>query len=226
VSRLILLAFASLLAACVSSPPPTEAPWYEPEIRAFEAADRENPVRPGQVLFVGSSSVRMWGTLAEDMAPAPVLNRGFGGSKTPDVLAVTDRVVLPCRPGVIVYYCGDNDLADPGSAPERAAEGFIAFARRVRARLPGTPILYLSIKPSPARWARWPAMREANALVAAYAEAMPGVEFVDVATCLLGADGTPNPAYYAEDALHLSEAGYAQWTRVLRPRVLEATGGG
>ncbi len=222
--RLILLAFACLLAACSSRPVATEAPepWYEREIREFETADRERPPAPGSVVFVGSSSIRMWTTLERDMAPAPVLNRGFGGSTTPEVLAVMDRIVLPCRPAAIVYYCGDNDLADPGASPESAARGFVEFAERVHARSPGTPVLYLAIKPSPARWARWPAMREANAMVAAYAEATAGVEFVDVATCLLGADGEPNPACYAEDALHLSEAGYAAWTRVVRPGVMAA----
>ncbi|MFG0259146.1 MAG: hypothetical protein ACF8LK_02245, partial [Phycisphaerales bacterium JB041] len=84
--------------------------WYEREIWAFEAADRADPPEPGRVLFIGSSSFRLWKTLEADMVPVPVLNRGFGGSKTGEVLAVFDRIVVPYAPSVIVYYCGDNDL--------------------------------------------------------------------------------------------------------------------
>jgi len=96
--------------ATASPAAPAATPWYEPEIAAFEAADKASPPPPGQVLFIGSSSIRMWTTLATDMSPVPVLNRGFGGSKTGEVLAVFERIVLPCSPRVIVYYCGDNDL--------------------------------------------------------------------------------------------------------------------
>jgi lysophospholipase L1-like esterase len=179
---------------------------------------------PGGVLFVGSSSVRMWGTLAADMAPARVLNRGFGGSKTPEVLAEMDRVVFPYRPAVIVYYCGDNDLGTDNTDSWAAANGFVEFAERVRARQPGTTILYMSIKPSVARWNNWPAMQRANLIVEAYCDSTEGVEFVDLGSCLLGAGGTPEPALFEADGLHLNAAGYRLWTERLRPRVMEAAG--
>ncbi|MEZ6318479.1 MAG: GDSL-type esterase/lipase family protein, partial [Phycisphaerales bacterium] len=195
---------------------------YEPEIAGFEAADAASPPAPGQVLFIGSSSIRMWKTLADDMAPAAVLNRGFGGSKTPEVLAVMDRIVYPYDPAAIVYYCGDNDLGDSNTDSAAAADGFITFAERVHERWPGVPILYLSIKPSLARWSNWAAMDRANALVAGYAADTEGVEFVDVGSCLLGPSGAPQPTLYVEDGLHLSPEGYARWTVIVRPRVLAA----
>lgn len=219
-------------AACHSSPPASKAqppaarmtdtaataaePWYESEIRAFEAADHDHPPAPGQILFTGSSSVRMWTTLARDMAPWPVLNRGFGGSKTGEVLDVIDRIVLPYQPSMIVYYCGDNDLGDTNTDSAAAAQGFITFCERVHAKQPSTQILYLSIKPSLARWMNWEAMRRANKLVADYANKTPNVSFVDVASCLLSPDGTPNHTFFASDGLHLNEAGYARWTAIVR----------
>lgn len=198
------------------------APWYEDEIRAFEAADAALPPAPGGVLFIGSSSIRMWDTLAEDMAPAPVINRGFGGSKTGEVLAVFDRIVTPYEPGVIVYYCGDNDLGTDNTDARAAAQGFITFDARARALWPEVEVVYIPIKASLARWSNWDAMRRANDTVAAYCERTPGATFADTVTPTLGPDGRPDPAMFLDDGLHLAPAGYEAWTGVLRPVVLDA----
>ncbi|MBK7405520.1 MAG: hypothetical protein IPJ41_13035 [Phycisphaerales bacterium] len=196
--------------------------WYEPEIRAFEAADRANPPGVHKVLFIGSSSIRMWKTLAEDMAPMPVLNRGFGGSKTQEVLAVFDRIVLPYRPSVIVYYCGDNDLGTDNHDSQSAADGFIAFDRLARAMSPEVQVFYIPIKASVARWGNWEAMRRANEIVRAYCEATPGATYLDTVTPTLGAEGKPDPTIFLGDGLHLNAKGYEIWTRVVRGPVLKA----
>lgn len=203
-------------------------PWYEDEILAFERADRADPPRKGVVVFTGSSSVRMWKTLSEDMDPVPVINRGFGGSKTPEVLAEADRIVFPYEPRVIVYYCGDNDLGTWSTDAEAAARGFTRFADRVHRRLPGTKILYMSIKPSLARWSNWDAMERANAIVESYCDRHAFAEYLDLATPLLGVDGTPDGSLFLDDGLHLNAEGYERWTAIVRPRVLaawNATGG-
>lgn len=198
------------------------APWYEAEIRAFEASDRESPPASGLALFTGSSSIRMWETLAADFAPVPVLNRGFGGSKTSEVLAVFDRIVLPYEPRLIVYYCGDNDLGTESHDAEGAAEGFLAFDRRCRAAWPEIPVFYIAIKPSLARWSNWESMARANEIVRAYCERTPGATYLDIATPMLGADGKPDPTLFKSDGLHLNAKGYEVWTRVARGPVVEA----
>ncbi len=197
-------------------------PWYEAEIEAFRSADQADPPPPGRVLFIGSSSVRMWTSLAHDMAPAPVLNRGFGGSKTAEVLEVFDRIVLPYEPSVIVYYCGDNDLGIDNHDWESAANGFIAFDRLARSIWPKVRVFNLPIKPSPARWGNWESMRKANDMVREYCEATPGATYLDTVTPMLGPDGTPDPSLFLQDGLHLNAAGYALWTRVVRGPVVEA----
>ncbi|MCA9273796.1 MAG: hypothetical protein KDA31_12220 [Phycisphaerales bacterium] len=217
------------LMGCASRPPapdlPTVTPalgeWHEGEIEAYERADAQAMPDKGQVLFIGSSSVRMWKTLAEDMAPAPVINRGFGGSKTPEVLAVVDRIVFPYEPSVIVYYCGDNDLGTDNTDAESAVAGFIQFAELVHERLPKTKILYMSIKPSVARWSNWEAMTRANVLVARYCGRHEHAYYMDLATPLLK-NGEPDPSLFKEDGLHLNAVGYARWTKVVQPLVLEA----
>ncbi len=202
--------------------PATPVAWYEEEIRAFEAADRASPPEPGQVLFIGSSSIRMWETLERDMSPVPVLRRGFGGSKTGEVLAVFDRIVTPYDPSVIVYYCGDNDLGNDNTDAQAAADGFIAFERRARAQWPKVTVMYIAIKPSLARWDNWPAMQRANQIVRDYCNATQRAEFLDIVSPGLTAAGTPDPAMFLDDGLHLNSTGYERWNEVIRPKVLEA----
>lgn len=223
-----VLAVATLLiASCQgaqhTSAPPTvapaqPAPWYEAEIQAFEDRDSVMPPASGQVLFVGSSSIRMWKSLADDMRPMPVLNRGFGGSKTPEVLAVFDRIVLPYRPSIIVYYCGDNDLGADNTDSQAAADGFIAFAERVHQQWARVSVFYIAIKPSLARWNNWDAMHRANDIVRQYADEHDYVTFLDIATPVLTAGG-PRTDIFLGDGLHLNETGYQIWTGVIRPPV-------
>ncbi|MBS0188055.1 MAG: hypothetical protein JSS51_08295 [Planctomycetes bacterium] len=207
-----------------STPARNPAPpaWYEPEIRAFESADKVHAPASGSVLFIGSSSIRMWKTLEADMSPVPVLNRGFGGSQTRDVNAVFDRIVLPYKPSIIVYYCGDNDLGTDNTDSRAAADGFIAFAERAHRTLPRVRIFYVAIKPSLARWKNWPAMEAANAIVRAYCEKTPDTAYLDVATPMLTEQKTPDPTLFLGDGLHMNAKGYAIWTAVVRPPVEQA----
>ncbi len=219
----ILALLVTLLCSCRShqTAAPPQPAWYETEIQAFEQADAANPPAPGQVLATGSSSIRMWTTLAEDLAPAPVINRGFGGSKTGEVLAVFDRVVTPYNPSVILYYCGDNDLGTDNTDAQAAADGFIDFDRRARALWPDVDVFYIAIKPSMARWSNWAAMATANAMVKTYCEATPGAHYLDIATPMLTPRG-PDPMLFLADGLHLNDKGYEVWTSVIRGPVVEA----
>ena len=214
--RLKLL-LAALLAASSWA---IDARWYEADIAAFEAADAKAPPPKGGVVFIGSSSIRMWATLADDMKPRGVvaLNRGFGGSHVSHCAAVVDRVVTPYDPSAVVLYAGDNDLAD-GVSPEQILSDVEAFVRNAHAKKPGLPVLFVSIKPSPARWALVEQMRKANALVRAYASRAPGVDFVDVFTPMLGTNGKPRRDLYQDDGLHMTPAGYALWTSIIGSRL-------
>jgi len=145
-----------------------------------------------------------------------VINRGFGGSHLADVTHYADRIVRPYAARVIVLYAGDNDIA-AGLAPEQVRDDFRTFVRRIRGHGSRSPIVFLSIKPSRARWEHWPAMQRANALIARDCSGGDNLHFVDVGRVLLGSDGQPRDELYAGDRLHLSEAGYAAWTAELTP---------
>lgn len=220
--------FALLLCCCVTlfsgaepvAPPPTTAPPPDPtrfsdEISRFIEWDRRNAFPKDAILFVGSSSIRMWAT-RESFPDWPVINRGFGGAHTSDVNHYFNNVVKPYNAKVVLLYAGDNDIASNRS-PEQVRDAFLAFVGRVREAQPNVPILYLSIKPSASRWQYWPRMKEANNLIRETCEKQPHLTYVDVGTPMLGPDGRPRPEYYLPDRLHLSEAGYAVWIRILTP---------
>lgn len=142
------------------------ATWEE-EIRAFEAEDQSAPPAAGAIVFTGSSSIRMWTTLAQDMAPRPVLNRGFGGSQAHQVLHFAPRIVLPYHPGTVVLYTGENDLEGrTGKTPEQVLAEVAAFAGLLAQALPHPRLVLLSVKPSPARRRRWRLARSAMAATA------------------------------------------------------------
>ena len=200
--------------------------WLEPpetwegEIRAFEEEDRRSPPPAGGIVFTGSSSIRMWTTLAADMAPLAVLNRGFGGSQAHQALFFAPRIVLPYRPRGVVLYAGENDLEGrTGKTPEHVLAEVAAFADLLSREVPRARLYLLSVKPSPARRRRWPLMRRLNALLAAFAREDPRRAWVDIATPSFDSRGRRRRELYLEDGLHLSPAGYVLWTTVLRPRL-------
>lgn len=190
---------------------------FQGEFRRFENWDRQNSAPRDAVLFVGSSSIRLWPT-ADDFPELAVINRGFGGSQIDEVNAVADRIVLKYKPRKIVFYAGDNDIAG-GKSPEEVRDDFAEFAARIHEALPETKLLYLPIKPSIARWNLWPDMNRANALIEELAGKSDHIEYVDTASPMLGPDGRPRAELFTDDGLHMSPAGYEVWNEVLRPEL-------
>jgi lysophospholipase L1-like esterase len=214
----VTLIFCSPALAAATSAPATQAAGFEDEIRAFEAADSKQMPPRGAILFAGSSSIRMWTTLAEDFPGLSTINRGFGGSTILDNIRYAPRIVYPYAPGRIVFYAGDNDIAG-GRPPERVAGDFARFVEIVREHLPGVRIDFISIKPSIARWKLIDSIREANRLVERYARANEGVGYIDIFSAMIGPNGQPRKELFLEDGLHLNRDGYRLWTSIVGPRI-------
>jgi lysophospholipase L1-like esterase len=189
---------------------------YEADILAFETADRLQPPPLGGIVFVGSSSIRLWPDLPQAFPGHVVVNRGFGGSMLPDVVQFAARIVVPLAPATVVIYAGDNDIGR-GRMPSQVLADYRNLVRLLRRSLPEVRIVMVSIKPSPSRWALVERMREANELLAQEVARDPRATFVDVFTPMLGADGLPRPELYVADALHMSPAGYALWQERIAP---------
>jgi lysophospholipase L1-like esterase len=193
---------------------------WEKDIQAFEANDRTNRPPANAILFVGSSSIRLWTNLAGTFPEWTVIRRGFGGSRISDVNGLFDRLVLAYKPAKIVLYAGENDIA-AGASPGKVFEEFKSFAGKVRKHLPGTEIYFLSMKPSPSRWHLSPQINEGNQSVKRYARFRPDITYVDVGTPLLTAEGRPDSGFFVKDQLHLNPRGYEIWAREIRQAVKE-----
>ncbi|MDI1250488.1 MAG: SGNH/GDSL hydrolase family protein [Lacunisphaera sp.] len=190
--------------------------WLK-EIDQLTQADQANPPAPGGIVFVGSSSIRLWRSLTGDFPGMNVVNRGFGGSELADSVFYFDRLVAPHRPRVVVLYAGENDLAGGHRTPEQVAADFAQFRAKVQAALPAARLLYIACKPSPSRAAAWDKFRAANALIAAACAQDPRCAFVDVFPAMLDAQGAARPELYVGDRLHMNAAGYAIWKQLLTP---------
>jgi len=213
-----------LFSACVTPPPeiPTgEDPleWKE-KVEAFEAAAALEPPPPNAALFIGSSSIRLWDTLQEDMAPLPVIQRGFGGSRLFDSVYWADRLVLAHDPAVVVMFAGTNDLkGDEPKTPERVCALFGQFVGWIRDGDCSAPIVYIAISPSKKRIEHLDLVLETNLRISSVCEADPTLHFVDTASPLLDDRGQPDMQWFDEDELHLNPAGYALWTERIKPLV-------
>lgn len=189
---------------------------WEKDIAAFEAADKTNPPPQNAILFIGSSGIRMWKTLAKDFPDHRVINRGFGGSQIADSTHFADRIVFPYKPKMIVLRAGSNDLRANKSAEQVAAD-FKAFVAKVREKLPETEIVFVGMNPTPARWKQHDREVAANTMIAAFAKETPRVKYVDTHDHFLGPDGQPRADLLIADKLHFNAAGYKILTGLVRP---------
>ena len=210
----LLLALPTLVQSAKEPAPGPER--FAKTIDAWAQADHRNPPPADCTLFLGSSSIRRWNTLAKDFPGTHTLNRGFGGSKTADVLHFFDKLIPPLKPARIVFYCGENDIAK-GAAPEVPYQNWKTFVARVRKIRPGTEFYYIPIKPNPSRWDYWPKYQAANRLIEAHCKQDPRLNYLGtIPKKMLSKDGKPLPDIFAEDRLHLNAKGYQIWTEEVR----------
>ena len=212
-SRLPFVGLIFLLSAALLHATPDK---WRAAIDDLTAKDATQPPPAGAVVFVGSSSIRYWTTLAEDFPGITSINRGFGVSELYDSVFYADRVVLPYHPRLVVVYAGENDL-NAGQAPSTVVSHFVAFTKKIHASQPSTKIIFLAIKESPVRAKIRDQVLLTNQLIAAECARDPRCQFVDVATPLLDHQGQTRPELFRPDRLHLLPAGYAVWTKILAP---------
>lgn len=190
--------------------------WAE-AMQEFAEADAKAPPAKGGIVFVGSSSIRLW-NLEKSFPGLPAINRGFGGSQLPDSVRHVERLVLRHAPKTVVLYAGDNDLA-AGRTPAQVVDDFKTFVAKVHEALPQARIAFVAIKPSLARWALIAKVREANAGVRTVCDSDDRLGYIDVDGPMMGYDARPRADLFVADGLHLSEKGYALWTVLTRPFV-------
>ncbi len=193
---------------------PNFAKW-EKEIAALEKQDKEKMPAENGIVFVGSSTMRIW-KLKKSFPDLDLINRGFGGSQLADSVHFAPRIVLKYKPRTVVLYAGDNDLAGK-KTPEQVAADFREFVALIHKDLPQTKIVFLSIKPSVKRWNIWDKGQKTNAMIEAFCKDHPGCVYVDDSKIILGKDGKPQPDLFLKDGLHLNDKGYELLSKTVRP---------
>ncbi|UFH55720.1 GDSL-type esterase/lipase family protein [Spirosoma sp. KNUC1025] len=188
--------------------------WYEAEVRQLESKLASLPPATDRVVFYGSSSVRLWASLARDFPQINTVNLGFGGSTLAACAWFFERLLVPAMPKSVVFYAGDNDLGD-GRHAEEVYLFFCAFAEKMNKWMPDVSVSFLSIKISPVRWGIASQIRYANELIQKEIEQKANYQYVDMTTPLLGPNGQPRPEFFEKDGLHLSPAGYQAWQNAL-----------
>ena len=196
-------------------PKPAAADRWEPEIRKLEEQDQKSAPPAGANLFVGSSSIRLW-KLESGFPKHACINHGFGGSQLADSARYAERIVIANKPRVVVLYAGDNDIAS-GKSPATVRDDYRTFRDKVQAALPDAKIVVISLKPSPSRWKFREQAQETNRLLRDEVMAGKNQIFVDVWTPMLGDDGMPQADLFVKDNLHMNEAGYKLWNRLVEP---------
>jgi len=192
--------------------------FYQGDIDKFKEADKGISPIEDLILFTGSSSIRFWSTLEEDMAPHSVLNRGFGGAHIAHVNYHFNEIVKPYKPKAIVFFCGTNDLS-AFKSPKKTFKDFSKFFSMVKNELPGTKLIVIGVKPSTARKFLISEEQEFNSLISNLAEEEDLLSYVSVWNSMLTNEGNANPALFVEDGLHMNKKGYEIWTKLVKPEI-------
>ena len=189
--------------------------WYEDEVKALERESLKAGYEP-ETIFYGSSSIRLWNTLYQDMAQIKPVNLGFGGSTLAACVWFFDRLMMPFKPKRLLIYAGDNDLGD-GRSPEEVFLFFQELRGKVSSRFGSAlPCYFISLKPSPSRWPMADKFKYANNLIESeIIKQGDNWRFINIFKPMLDNTGMPDKKYFVEDGLHLSAQGYALWTQIV-----------
>ncbi len=189
---------------------------WEKAIATFEAEDKTNAPPKEALLFIGSSTIVRWKTLAQDYSEHKVINRGFGGSQIADSVNFAERIILPYAPKAVFLRAGGNDL-NAGKSVSQVFEDYQAFVAKIHAKLPNTDIFFIGLSPSIKRWAQADKEKELNTLVKNFVTSKPHLKYIETWDMVLGADGKPRKELFVADELHFSEAGNKLLAEKVRP---------
>lgn len=204
---------------CISLVVSAQHRAFWPEIKAFKTADSLQAPPQNAILFVGSSSFRMWKSLDRDFPGHTVINRGFGGSSLPHVIEYAGDIIIPYHPSQVVIYCGDNDFMTDTVTSEIVVKRFKTLFNLLRKAIPRAEILYVSIKPSPSRRHLMSKMEAANAGINDFLKGRRNAAFINVWDAMLDRNGEPRKELFLKDMLHMNEKGYAIWRKAIEPHL-------
>lgn len=221
--RYILISLSVLLISCsplrMYETQPEVLAW-ENDILNFEELDKTETYSENAILFAGSSSIRLWSTLASDMAPYPVIQRGYGGSRLSDFAVYASRIFdpHPCK-AIVLFIANDIPGNETDKNPEEVLRLYKNVLKTIRKKHPSTPVFWIAITPSASRWKVWPQIKKVNTLIEESCSAEKNTYFITTEYAFLGDNGEPIDEYFRSDRLHLTEKGYAVWTEIIKSEI-------
>lgn len=186
-------------------------------INALEAKDQTESHPADSILFIGSSSIRRWDTIAADMAPYHPIQRGYGGARWTDVAVFADRLITPHQFRAVVFFVGNDIVGGKNDrAPAEVAQLFANVHSRVRQHNANAPVFYIAVTPTESRYQAWPQIRAGNSAARAFCLAHENTHFIGTESIYLDAAGKPKPELFVDDKLHLNQAGYTVWAAAIK----------
>lgn len=213
ISCLIVFVFSTIV---------LQAQSFINDINAFNKLDSLQAPPKNEILLIGSSSFTYWKDVASYFPGRIFINRAFGGSSLTHQIDYVDRVVYPYQPRQILIYCGENDIAaSPTVTADTVFNRFVRLYQLIRIKYPKVNILFVSIKPSPVRAEFLPTVIAANKLIADFCRRSKKTDFIDVFSPMLGSDGKPIEELFIADRLHMNAQGYAIWSKIISPYLID-----
>jgi hypothetical protein len=219
----IWLLYSFICFPSIAQSPETDV--WEKDIRKFEHLDSVETYPANAVLFAGSSSIRLWSALAGDMAPYPVIQRGYGGARLSDFSVFAGRIIYPhpCR-AIVLFIANDITGSEADKTPEEVRDLFLNVLNTIREKFPDTPVFWIAITPTGLRWKVWPEIEQANRLIQKACEENENTYFIPTKNEFLNTSGLPREELFRADRLHLNEEGYKVWTSVIRKELEKVIG--
>jgi len=224
--RLLLssILLAGFLASCnVSRKYTAEATKnWEKDILKFEQQDKSEKDPANAILFAGSSSIRLWSTLKEDVAPYPVIQRGFGGSKFSDMAVYAKRIIYPHQfKALVIFEANDITGSKTDKTPAEVDKLFRNIVKTVRKKYADQPIFLFEITPTKSRWAVWPTVKQTNQMLKETCSKLHNTYFIETASAYLNKDGVPRNELFIKDMLHQNHEGYIIWGDLAKKKLDE-----
>jgi len=217
---LILVILSSFLASCASLGKYRELPEvkaWESEIEKFEQLDIAKSYPSDAIMFAGSSSIRLWSTLGKDMLPYNVIQRGYGGAKLSDFAVYADRILYPhkCR-AIVLFIANDISGSNSDKSPLEVSQLFRKTLHIIRRQFRETPVIWVSVTPTPLRWHIWPEIKEAGEMISEICENQRNTYYLDTEKYFTNEKGLPRADLFLDDRLHLNAEGYKVWSGLIK----------
>lgn len=198
---------------------------WEADIQKFEHLDSTENYPDNAILFAGSSSIRLWETLAQDMSPYPVIQRGYGGAKLSDLAIYARRILYPheCR-AIVLFIANDIAGTEDDKNPGEVDRLFRTVLKIIRDKYPVTPVFWIAVTPTALRWEVWPQIEKANRLIEETCLKNANTYFIRTDFAFLNASSQPKGELFLPDRLHLNAKGYEVWTGIIKKELNKVLG--